>query len=183
MGPGSGERVIPGGGSHAQREGPGSDRPLRVAVVGAADAGPGEYEAALALGRRLAELGLLVICGGRSGVMEAVARGAFEAGGRTVGILPGTRGEDANSWIEVPIATGLGEARNAVVVRSAEAVIGIGGGWGTLSELALGAKMGVPVSTLGPGPKGLREVPSHLDVERAATWAVEAASGYRSRGE
>jgi uncharacterized protein (TIGR00725 family) len=161
-------------------QGSARERSFRVAVVGAAEADDATYEVARKLGRCLADAGAVVVCGGRSGVMEGVARGAREQGGRTVGILPGTDGEAANPWIEIPVATGLGEARNAVVARCAEAVVGVGGGWGTLSELALAAKMGVPVATVGPGPCGLRDVPMHPDPGSAARWAVQAASGYRS---
>jgi uncharacterized protein (TIGR00725 family) len=169
--------------THGGEDAPSAARALRVAVVGAAEATPDEYETARALGRLLAQAGVLVVCGGRTGVMEAVARGAVEGGGQTVGILPGPDGAEANPWVGVPIATGLGEARNAIVVRCAEAVVGVGGGWGTLSELSLAAKMGVPVSTVGSGPHGLRGITAHHDAQRAAAWATQAASGYRSREE
>ncbi len=112
-------------------------RPYRVAVIGTARASESEYAVARALGAALAEAGAVVVCGGHGGVMEAVARGAREAGGLTVGILPGTEADHANRWIQVPLPTGLGDARNALVVRGAEAVIAVGGEWGTLSEIAL----------------------------------------------
>jgi hypothetical protein len=87
----------------------------------------------------------MLVCGGRGGVMEAACRGAQGAGGVTVGILPGTDRSEANRYLDIPIATGLGEARNAIVVRTADAVIAVSGGYGTLSEIGLALKMGRPV--------------------------------------
>jgi uncharacterized protein (TIGR00725 family) len=94
------------------------------------------------VGRELAGAGAVVVCGGLGGVMEAACRGAREAGGRTIGILPGTDRTAANEFVEVAIPTGLGEARNALVVRTADALIAVGGGYGTLSEIALALKAG-----------------------------------------
>jgi uncharacterized protein (TIGR00725 family) len=113
-----------------------------VAVVGAGDAAPEQVEAALTVGRLLAERGAVVVCGGLGGVMEAACRGAKDAGGATLGILPGLDREDANQYVDVAVPTGLGEARNALVVRAADAVIAVGGGYGTLSEIALALKAG-----------------------------------------
>lgn len=153
--------------------------PYRVAVVGASEATADEYEAARAVGSALARAGAIVVCGGRGGVMEAAARGATEAGGVAVGILPGNDAAGANPWIGVPLPTGLGEARNAVVARAGEAVVAIGGGWGTLSEVALARKMGRAVTTLGRAPaEGLDLHASH-DPESAAEWAIERARVYR----
>ena len=155
----------------------------RVAVIGAADASPEEYARARETGRALAEAGAVVLCGGRGGVMEAAARGAAEAGGLTVGILPGGEASEANPWIVVPLATGLGEARNALVVRGAESVVAVGGGWGTLSEIALARKMGRSVATVGAPPAGDLGLPACPDGASAARWAVEAARDFRgSRG-
>ena len=122
-----------------------------VAVVGAGDAldGSPEADAAEAVGRALAEAGAVVVCGGLGGVMAAACRGATDAGGTTVGILPGATRADANPWLSVAIATGLGEARNALVVRAADAVIAVGGSYGTLSEIALALKAGKRVIALG----------------------------------
>ena len=150
-------------------------------MVGGASAAAGTLEVAHALGRALAEAGAVLLCGGRGGVMEAAARGAHEAGGVSLGILPGGDGEAANPWITHPIATGLGEARNAVLVQAAEAVVGVGGAWGTLSEIALAGKMAVPVCTIGPGPNGVSGVRVCKDAEEAAAWAVEAVRASRSR--
>ena len=110
---------------------------IYVAVVG-----PGEAEE---VGRLLAERGAVVVCGGLGGVMEAACRGARAAGGTTVGLLPGVDRSEANRHVDIAVPTGLGEGRNALVVRAADAVIAIGGGYGTLSEIALALRAGKPV--------------------------------------
>jgi uncharacterized protein (TIGR00725 family) len=117
--------------------------------VGAGRASPEEERAAEAVGRGLAEAGAVVVCGGLGGVMEAACRGAKPAGGTTVGILPGTRREDANRYVDIAIATGLGELRNGLVVRAADALVAVGGEFGTLSEIALALKAGKTVVALG----------------------------------
>src|SRR4051812_47437674 len=132
-----------------------------IAVVGAGDASAEEERAAEAVGRGLGEAGAIVVCGGRGGVMEAACRGAKSAGGTTLGILPGYDRGDANEFVDVAVATGLGEARNALVVRAADAVIAVGGEWGTLSEIALALRAGKRVVGLGTWelpPKGGRGV-------------------------
>lgn len=136
----------------------------QVAVVGASRADAALAELAEEVGRRLAEAGCTVVCGGLGGVMEAVARGARAAGGSTIGILPGDARLDANQWIEHTVATGVGHARNLAVVASGDAVIAIGGAWGTASEVALARILGRPVVLLGDGPELRGE-----GVERAAT--------------
>jgi uncharacterized protein (TIGR00725 family) len=115
-----------------------------ISVIGASVATPEQYDLALRVGRLLAEAGAVVVCGGRGGVMEGVCRGVREAGGISVGILPTNRGE-ANPYVTIPVTTGIGEARNVVVVSSGDAVISIGGGPGTLSEIGLALKIGKPV--------------------------------------
>jgi uncharacterized protein (TIGR00725 family) len=92
---------------------------------------------------------VVLVCGGLGGVMEAACRGAKDAGGTTIGILPGADRAAANPFVDVAIATGLGEARNALVVRAADAAIAVGGGYGTLSEIALALKAGKPVVGIG----------------------------------
>jgi uncharacterized protein (TIGR00725 family) len=99
-----------------------------------------------AIGREVGRRGGVVVCGGLGGVMEAACRGAREAGGATLGILPGLDRSAANPHVEVAVATGLGEARNALVVRAADALVAVGGGYGTLSEIALALKAGKPVA-------------------------------------
>ena len=98
-----------------------------------------------AAGRLLAEAGAIVVTGGCGGVMEAASKGAREAGGTTVGILPGLDRHEANKWVAVALPTGMGEARNALVVRAADALVAVGGAWGTLSEIAFARKVGKPV--------------------------------------
>ena len=120
-----------------------------VAVVGAGRASAEEERAAEAVGRRLAEAGVVLVCGGLGGVMEAACRGAQGGGGMTVGILPGTSRSDANPYVDVAVATGLGELRNGLIVRTADALIAVGGEFGTLSEIALALKAGKPVVALG----------------------------------
>jgi uncharacterized protein (TIGR00725 family) len=117
-----------------------------VAVIG-----PGDEPtvAAAEVGRLIAERGAVLVCGGRGGAMEAACRGAKEVGGLTVGILPGPDRSEANPFVDVVLPTGLGEARNALVVAAADVVIAIGGGYGTLSEIALALKAGKRVIGLG----------------------------------
>jgi uncharacterized protein (TIGR00725 family) len=100
------------------------------------------------VGRLLAEAGAIVVTGGRTGVMEAASKGACEAGGTTLGILPGADRSEANEWVAVAVPTGMGEARNALVVRAADGLVAVGGAWGTLSEIALARKTGKPVAGL-----------------------------------
>jgi uncharacterized protein (TIGR00725 family) len=146
--------------------------------------GPGESasEAELATaedaGAAIADAGAVLVCGGLGGVMEAACRGARSRGGLTVGLLPSHERESANGWVQVAIPTGLGEARNALIVRSADVVIAIGGGWGTLSEIAFARKAGKPVVGVGSwelgeqaegivrGESGAQAVRVALDVAR-----------------
>ncbi|HEY1511435.1 MAG TPA: TIGR00725 family protein [Solirubrobacteraceae bacterium] len=123
-----------------------------VAVVGPGDASAAQIDAAERVGRELARAGAVVVCGGLGGVMAAACRGAAGAGGTTVAILPGNERGAANEWAQIVIPTGMGEMRNALVVRAAEAVIAIGGAYGTLSEVALALKTGVPVVGLQTWP-------------------------------
>jgi uncharacterized protein (TIGR00725 family) len=118
-----------------------------VAVVGAGDAveGSGPWTIGEAVGAAVARARAVLVCGGLGGVMAAACRGARAAGGRTVGFLPGEDRRAANPWVELAVPTGLGEARNLLVVRSADAVVAVGGGYGTLSEIALARKLGRPV--------------------------------------
>jgi uncharacterized protein (TIGR00725 family) len=136
--------------------------------------GPGrasDEQAALAeeVGRRVAGSGAILVCGGLGGVMEAAARGATEAGGIAVGILPGTGREDANPHLAISVPTGMGEARNALVVRAADVLIAIAGEFGTLSEIALALKLGTPVVGLGTWELTKPGVPLRDPIIRAAT--------------
>jgi uncharacterized protein (TIGR00725 family) len=140
---------------------------MQVAVVGS---GVEHEERAEEVGRLLAERGCTVVCGGRGEVMAAAARGAKSAGGTTIGILPGETRADTSEWIDHVVVTGIGHARNLAVVASGEAVIAVGGRWGTLAEIGFARTLGRPVVILEPG----WEVEG---VERAATpeEAVERA--------
>jgi len=120
-----------------------------VSVIGSSSATPQEAAWAEEVGRLLAENGVVLVCGGMGGVMEAACRGAKSAGGLTVGILPGASRDGGNPFLDVVIPTGMGYARNAVVAYSGEAVIAIGGSSGTLSEIAYATIRSIPVATLG----------------------------------
>jgi uncharacterized protein (TIGR00725 family) len=124
-------------------------RPPYVAVVGPGDASPQEAGFAEDVGAGLAAAGAVVVTGGLGGVMEAACRGARSRRGHTLGILPGEDRDAANGWVEFAVATGLGELRNGLVVRTSDALVAIGGGHGTLSEVALALKLGRPVVGLG----------------------------------
>jgi uncharacterized protein (TIGR00725 family) len=116
--------------------------------------------------------------------MEAACRGARSRGGLTVGLLPGRDREDANGWVVLALPTGLGEARNALIVRAADAIVAIGGGWGTLSEIAFGVRAGVPVFGVGTWElaKGGEPVPGVRAVDDAATAVSEALRSRRMIG-
>ncbi len=116
-----------------------------IAVIGGSQPSPEEAKLAEAVGRELAKQGAILICGGLGGVMEAACKGASSEGGVTVGILPGDNRETANPYVQIPIVTGMGYARNIAVVKSAQAVIAIGGNYGTLSEISHALQSGIPV--------------------------------------
>ena len=116
-----------------------------IAVIGGGQPSAEETRLAEEVGHQLASQGVVLICGGLGGVMEAACRGASSAGGVTIGILPGDRPETANPYVQIPIATGMGYARNVSVVKSAQAVIVVGGSYGTLSEIAHALQSGIPV--------------------------------------
>jgi uncharacterized protein (TIGR00725 family) len=121
---------------------------VQVSVIGSG----AEHESrAEEVGRLLAERGCVVVTGGRGEVMAAASRGAKSAGGTTIGILPGTDRSDANEWVDHVVVTGLGHMRNFAVAASADAVIAVGGRWGTLSEIAFAKLLGRPVVILEPG--------------------------------
>jgi hypothetical protein len=120
-----------------------------ISVIGASNCSTKESKLAEEVGRELARRGAVVICGGLNGVMEAVCRGAKSAGGLTVGILPGNNRRDANTYVDIPIITGIGYARNSIVAKSGQAVIAVGGKYGTLSEIAYALQDKIPVIGLG----------------------------------
>jgi uncharacterized protein (TIGR00725 family) len=146
--------------------------------VGAASPGarPEDLRAAEAVGRLVAEAGAVLVCGGRGGVMEASCRGARSAGGLTVGLLPGVDRDAANPFVDVAIPTGLGELRNGLIVRSADAIVAIGGEWGTLSEIALAAKTGTPVVGIDTWDLGRDEIETATDPAAAVARALALAA-------
>ena len=121
---------------------------MQVSVIGS---GVEHESRAEEVGRRLAERGCVVVTGGRGEVMAAASRGAKSAGGTTIGILPGKARSDANEWVDHAVVTGLGHMRNFAVAASGDAVIAVGGSWGTLSEIAFAKLLGRPVVVLEPG--------------------------------
>jgi uncharacterized protein (TIGR00725 family) len=116
-----------------------------IAVIGGSQASPKEISVAEEVGRELAKNGVVLVCGGLGGVMEAACRGASSEGGLTIGILPGEDRREANRYVQIPIVTGIGYARNVAVVKSAQAVIAIGGSYGTLSEIGHALQNSIPV--------------------------------------
>lgn len=142
--------------------------PVYVAVVGpSAPDDPAVLDAARTAGRLLARRAYVVVTGGLGGVMAAAAAGASDAGGTAVALLPGTNRESASPGHTVVIPTGLGEMRNALLVRTVDAVIAIGGGWGTLSEIALAGRTGVPVFAVGSWDLPAPEVTACESVQAA----------------
>jgi uncharacterized protein (TIGR00725 family) len=122
---------------------------IHIGVIGAGDCPLETYKISYDVGHLIGEKGWVLICGGLGGVMEGAAKGCLETGGITVGLLPGTEKESANPYIALAIPTGMGEARNVLVVRASDVVLAIAGGFGTLSEIGLALKIGKPVIGLG----------------------------------
>ncbi len=184
--PGPGKDPLPGP-MKDPLPGPGKGPPPRsgeappyIGVAGASETTKEVLDEAEALGRRLAEQGAVVICGGGGGVMTAVCRGAQAAGGLTVGLLPGGDRRSGNPALGVALPTGLGEGRNVLLVRASDALVAVGGGYGTLSEIALALRTGVPVvglRTWGLQLEGrlVDAFPVAEDAAAAARLALEAA--------
>jgi uncharacterized protein (TIGR00725 family) len=147
---------------------------VQIAVIGSGVEWTAQAEE---VGRLLAERGCVVVCGGLGEVMEAAARGAKDAGGTTLGILPGESLRDANPWIDYAVATGTGQARNLAVVASCEAAVAVGGRWGTLAEVAFARVLGRPVVVLGPGPGAEGEGIEHADTPAEAVDRALALAG------
>ncbi len=148
----------------------------QLAVIGAGDAGEEVLRLAEEVGREIGAAGSILVCGGLGGVMEASARGAKEAGGTTVGILPGNDKKEANAYIDIKIVTAMSHARNAIIARTADALIAVGGEHGTLSEIALGLKLGKPVIVLEGAKNELTDV-SGVSFAKTPKEAVEMALG------
>lgn len=141
-----------------------------IAVIGDSRPSPETERLAEAVGREIAARGAVLVCGGLGGVMEAAGRGAKAAGGLTVGILPGIDSASANPFMDIPVCTGMGHARNAIIAATANALIALEGAYGTLSEMALGLKMGRPVISLGrrENPPGTRTASTPGEAVRMA---------------
>jgi len=156
-----------------------------IAIIGDSSCPPEEAKSAETVGGLLAQRGATIICGGLGGVMEAVCRGAKSKGGLTIGVLPGEDSGMANAWVDIPIATGVGYARNMAVVKSAQAVIAIGGNYGTLSEIAYALKRNIPVIGLNTWSlvRGGREDSSIIKVSSATEAVDKAVSLAMTRGE
>lgn len=146
--------------------------PIYVSVIGSGTATGDLYEKAREVGKLVAERGGIIVCGGLSGVMEAVARGVKEAGGTSIGILPDEDRRRQNEYLTYSVATGTGQARNLAVVCSGDVVIAVGGEYGTLSEIGLSRKVGRPVVVLESWDLG-----EHVSVASSPQEVVEAAFG------
>ncbi|AUV83950.1 TIGR00725 family protein [Salinigranum rubrum] len=153
---------------------------MRVSVVGGSDVDAATEEVARALGRRLAGRGHTVVCGGLGGVMRAVCEGAVSADGHTLGILPGERVEEANDFVETAVATGMGHARNALVVMNGDAVVAVAGSGGTLSEIGFAFVFGRPVA--GLGTHAVDGVHACETPAEAVDYVEQASSGREGRG-
>ncbi|MGA2112950.1 MAG: TIGR00725 family protein [Anaerolineales bacterium] len=163
-----------------------------IAVIGGHLCTPEEAELAMAVGQRLAMARATLICGGGGGVMEAACRGARGAGGHTIGILPGEDPEQANEFVEFPLATGLGGARNVILILSAWATIAIGGEGGTLSEIGYALRLGKPVVSLhswdpamwdGERPAGILLASTADEAVKLALEVASAPRGYADLGK
>ena len=140
-----------------------------IGVIRAGQCDEKIYEEARKVGNGIAKAGATLVCGGLGGVMEGACQGAYEAGGQTVGILPGADRGEANPCVMIPIVTGLGHARNILIVRTADILVAISGGYGTLSEISIGLKLGKPVIGLHtwPNMKGIQYVTTPEEVLEA----------------
>ena len=161
-----------------------SGHPCRVpvGVVGPRQASSPQIETARRLGAWLGRLGLVVLCGGRQGVMEAVCRGVAAENGLSIGLLPDDHWDKANSFVSVPLASGIGVARNAVIARASLCLIAVGGGHGTLSEIAFGLQFGRPVFALARAPnvagvRALDDWPAVEDAVCRVVLALDAPAG------
>jgi uncharacterized protein (TIGR00725 family) len=145
-----------------------------VAVVGASQATGADLADAEIAGRLLAAQGAVVVCGGRGGVMAAASKGAASVGGTVIGMLPGSDRSDANEWVSIAIPTGLGELRNGLIVRTVDAMVAVGGAYGTLSEVALGLQAGLKV--FGLHTWEIEGIEAVATPEQAVELALAAAS-------
>jgi len=150
-------------------------RAMIIAVIGGEDAPPSALAAAETAGREIARRGAILICGGLGGVMEAACRGAKSEGGTTVGVLPGTDARAANAYVDIPIVTGMNQARNIIIVGTADAIIAIGGSYGTLSEMAFALRFDKPLVGLSTWSMQYASEPAQFEVCDDAVKAVALA--------
>lgn len=155
------------------------ERPLRIGVIGSSRATDEALAAARGVGRALARARAVVVCGGLGGVMEAAAGGAASEGGLVLGLLPGDAAGSAAPGVALPLATGLGQARNVLVVRASEAVVAVAGGWGTRNEAALCMKLGVPLVGVMDSLGEVFDIERFRDPEPAVARALEMAQNRR----
>jgi uncharacterized protein (TIGR00725 family) len=155
-------------------------RPLRIGVIGSAQADPEMWATAHAVGGALARAEALLVCGGGGGVMAAAAEGACREGGTVLGILPGDNPEAAADGVSIPIPSGIGEARNFLVVRASEAVIAVAGSWGTMNEAALCMKIGRPLVGVRDSLGDRFEIERFDDPAAAVARSLELATEWRS---
>jgi len=146
---------------------------LRIGVIGGSQPDKESRQNAFRVGQLIAEKGAILVCGGLSGVMEAASRGAKQAGGLTLGILPGDSADDANIYVDIPVATGLGYARNSLVAMNSDVIIAINGQYGTLSEIAYGCIYGKKIIGIGTW-----DIDAVIKVKSAEEAVEEAFKGY-----
>ncbi len=152
------------------------DNKIFIAVIGGSEPSPQETVMAEEVGREIARHGAILVCGGLGGVMMAACKGASSEGGVTIGILPGESRQAANPYVQIPIVTGIGYARNVAVVKSAQAVIAIGGGYGTLSEISHALQSGIPVIGLNTWSLARNDQPDNsIITAQSAAEAVNKA--------
>ncbi|MFC2040126.1 TIGR00725 family protein [Chloroflexota bacterium] len=152
------------------------DKSVIISVIGGAAASAKMLIVAEEVGRRIAEQGAVLVCGGLGGVMEAACKGAYEAGGMTIGILPGLDSHAANAYVKIPVATGMGVGRNIAVVRTGHAVIAIDGSYGTLSEMAFALQFGMPLVGINTWQmsSGEQEQAQYIEATSAAEAVAKA---------
>ncbi len=146
---------------------------IHIGVIGSGDCSPEVYTTALELGSLIGQNGWVLVCGGLGGVMEGASKGCYEAGGMTVGILPGADRNSANPFIQLALPTGIGEARNVLVVRASDVVIALSGGYGTLSEIGFALRIGRPVIGIATWP----HIPG-IEYVETTKQAIECAKKY-----
>ena len=145
-----------------------------LAVIGAGNCDDDAAAVAFEVGRQIALHQCILVSGGRDGVMKAASQGAKSAGGLVIGILPGDSAQQANEFVDVPIVTGMGEARNVIIARTAHGLIALPGEAGTLSEIALGLKFGKPIAAIGAWSHINERIHRAISPQEAVEWVLNA---------